>query len=287
MKSWIQLLRPYQWIKNGFVWIGYLFYRGWTDHRLTEQALYSFIAFCALSSAVYIFNDWMDRDRDRAHPTKKNRPLVQGAISLRSAAITALLLASGAILLAYSVSLYASLGLIVYLAINLIYTLGLKRVPILDVLCIASGFLLRVLVGTLGLDIPPSRWLILCTITVSLFLGFVKRRSEILALSGADPTSREVLSHYNAKFLDALIILNAVALLAVYTLYTLDDMTVSVHHTNKLIYTVPFVAFAIFRYVYLLYKKGRGQDTARELFQDPQILVSALLWASAVVLILR
>ena len=180
--AYLQLMRPRQWVKNGFVLVGLIFGHGYADQAVLAKAGVLFAAFCLVSSGVYVMNDVLDREADRAHPGKRERPVARGAVPAGSALAFALALAAGGLALAQAVSL-AALGLAAcYIVLNLGYSAGLKHVAILDVFLIAAGFMLRILAGTLGLDIAPSHWLLLCGLLVTVFLGFAKRRAELFAL---------------------------------------------------------------------------------------------------------
>src|SRR5215831_4461797 len=174
----IRLARPTQWIKNGFVWVGWLFGTQVHDALLFKLALATTIAFCLASSAVYVFNDYMDRERDRAHPIKRSRPLASGAVSVPAALTLACLCLAGSFAAAWFAGPRVVIVAALYLAMNLGYSLWMKHEPVLDVFCIASGFMLRIIAGTWGLMIPPSGWLILTGMFLTLFLGFAKRRAE-------------------------------------------------------------------------------------------------------------
>src|SRR6266487_6494819 len=180
----IRLLRPHQWIKNGFLFMGVVFGHGWNDARLVAETLVLFAAFCLVSSAVYILNDIADRDADRLHPHKRERPLARGEIGVGAPIALCVALALGGLALAATVSLPALLIATAYVVLNIGYSAGLKHVAILDVFMIAGGFMLRILAGTAGVGITPSKWLLLCGLMLTLFLGFGKRRAELLALTG-------------------------------------------------------------------------------------------------------
>jgi 4-hydroxybenzoate polyprenyltransferase len=184
----------------------------------------------------------------------------------------ALALAAGPIVLAL---------VVFYGAMNLAYSFSLKSVVILDVFIIAAGFILRILAGTLGIGVPPSQWLLVCSLFLTLFLGFTKRRSELLSVSADFITHRKALLHYNPALLDKMIGICAGAALMSYSLYTMSPATAYVHGTENLIYTIPFVAYGMFRYLYLLHAKHAGTDTSRELARDPHLLVTVLGWGLA------
>jgi len=296
--AYLALARPAHWIKNGFVLVGLLFGHGWRDPLLLAAAIACFAGFCLVSSAVYVFNDVMDREADRAHPLKRDRPLASGAIGVAAALVYAAALASAGLALCALASTTAVALVLAYIGLNLGYSLGLKHVVVLDVFIIAAGFMLRILVGTLGVGIEPSRWLLLCGFTLTLFLGFAKRRSELSALqspatiapensaSGNAPDrglpvempTRRVLATYSLRWLDGIIGVCAVCTVAAYALYTLDERTLVLHGTNRLVVTVPVVIYGIGRYLWTLHRLGGGGDPATQFWRDPHLLGSFICW---------
>ena len=203
MHDYARLARPGQWIKNGFVLVGVLFGHAWAEVAAVQWALTLFAAFCLVSSAVYAFNDVMDRHADRVHPHKHRRPVASGRIPVARALAFAVLLVIAGLGLAASVSPAALVIAGSYIVLNVAYSLGVKHVALLDVFFIAAGFMLRLLAGTQGLGIEPSRWLLLCGLMVTLFLGFAKRRAEIASLGDGAGRHRAVLEEYSVGFLDA------------------------------------------------------------------------------------
>lgn len=293
MHPLIRLMRPHQWVKNGFVFIGLLFGHAWKDPQMVAQALSAFLAFCLLSSAVYVLNDWIDREQDRRHPDKRNRPLASGAVGVPAALGLALLCLLGGVGLAGG--LFAKAGLpgsqapwlfAVYLLMNAGYSAGLKHVVVLDVFIIAAGFMLRILAGTLGIGILPSHWLLLCGLMLTLFLGFAKRRAELNALLAESGGHRPVLDEYTGPMLDQFITLAAGATVMAYSLYTVSEETIALHGTRWLIVTVPCVAYGLFRYLYRLHRTGGGGDPARELLTDPHLLGIFVIWLGLVIWLL-
>ncbi len=274
-----RLMRPHQWVKNSFVLVGLLFGHAWNDPALATQVLLAFAAFCLMSSAVYTINDMADVEQDRHHPKKSKRPLASGRISITAAALLGALLSGLSLVLALMASQTVMFILAGYALLNIAYTLRLKHVVILDIFIIATGFMLRILAGTLGVGIPPSQWLLLCGLMVTLFLGFTKRRAEILALNEDNKTShRKVLEHYSPVLLDKMIGITAAGLIMSYSLYTMSPDTIRIHGTANLIYTVPFVMYGVFRYIYLLHHQNRGGDTSRDLVRDIHLLGVVTGW---------
>ena len=279
--DFLRLMRPHQWAKNAFVFVGLLFGHAWAIPELALAALLAAAAFSATASAVYIVNDYADRERDRVHPKKRLRPLASGQVDAGAALVLAAVLALAGAALALAAGPIVLALVVFYGAMNLAYSFSLKSVVILDVFIIAAGFILRILAGTLGIGVPPSQWLLVCSLFLTLFLGFTKRRSELLSVSADFITHRKALLHYNPALLDKMIGICAGAALMSYSLYTMSPATARVHGTENLIYTIPFVAYGMFRYLYLLHAKHAGADTSRELARDPHLLVTVLAWGIA------
>lgn len=286
----LRLLRPHQWVKNGFVLVGLLFGHAGNDPQRVTAALAAFAAFCLLSSAVYVMNDLRDREEDRRHPAKRGRPLASGALGAAEAVFLMLACAGGGLWLAFAHS-GAPWIYLAYLGLNVGYSFGLKHVVILDVFLIAAGFMLRLLAGTLGIGIAPSHWLLLCGLMVTLFLGFAKRHAELSTLAGAGAGTpgehRPVLDHYTLPLLDKMITVAAAGTLVSYSLYTVAEDTVALHGTADLIYTVPFVVYGLFRYLFLLHRRGGGGDPAQELLRDPHLAGALAGWLAVTLWLLR
>jgi len=284
MHYW-QALRPQQWVKNAFVWAGFLFARDWRDATLAGHVAAAFAAFCLLSSAVYVGNDWIDRKADRAHPRKRHRPIAAGAISGVAAATMSAVLLAGAFAIASTVGTALVIILGAYLALNATYSLGLKQIVIVDVIAVALGFLLRILAGTSGVGIAPSPWLLMCGLMLTLLLGFGKRRAEMAGV--AAETRRSVLDDYSPGLLDRLITVCVSGTLISYSLYTISPQTIALHGSADLVYTVPIVTYALFRYLYLVDREHAAEDPARLMLTDHHLQAAALIWLGTVVWILR
>ncbi len=283
----LRLMRPHQWLKNAFVFVGLLFGHAWQTPHLLTQALMAFAAFSLLASGVYVMNDWMDREQDRLHPEKRHRPLASGAVSSPQAMLLLLCCFGGGLALVFLSGNQAPWVFFSYVALNIGYTLGLKHVAVLDVFIIAAGFMLRILAGTSGLGIPPSWWLLLCGLMLTLFLGFAKRRAECMALNHDAAAHRRVLEHYTPAMLDQFITIASAATIISYSLYTLNPETIALHGSPHLIYTVPFVVYGMYRYLFLLHRQGEGGDPARILLRDPHLLAAGSGWLMLVLAILQ
>jgi len=286
MPPLISLLRPHQWLKNGFVFLGLLFGHAWSDPVKLGQGLAAFAAFCLLASAVYVMNDLVDREQDRLHPKKKHRPLAAGTVGAFPAQALALACLVGGSVIAWLWAGSAPWVFATYVLLNLGYSFGLKHVVILDVFIIAAGFMLRILAGTLGIGIAPSQWLLLCGLMLTLFLGFAKRRAELAALQEDSVGHRRVLEHYTAPMLDQFIGVTAAGTVISYALYTVSAETVAMHGTRALIATVPFVLYGMLRYLWKLHARGGGGDPAQELLRDPHLLAATAGWLLLVFLLL-
>ncbi|MDB5743948.1 MAG: UbiA prenyltransferase [Polaromonas sp.] len=268
----VRLMRPHQWVKNMFVFAGLVFSERWGSTALVLQVLQVFAAFCCASSLVYILNDWHDRASDALHPVKYKRPLASGTVTAAAALLlAAVLLAAGVALAAGNPTLCLLLAL--YVTLNVAYSWRLKQVPVVDVSIIASGFMLRLLAGTVAVGIPPSRWLLLTGIFLTLYLGFCKRKAESFQ---EEATQRAVMAHYPPALIDTFIATTMTATLATYSLFATSPEA-QMQHSERLLYTVPVVVFGLLRYTYQVHR-GRGEDVARDLLRDGWLLGAGALW---------
>lgn len=273
-------MRPQQWVKNVFLFAGIIFSQNFYNLVLLFKVFEGFVLFCLAASSVYILNDAMDAEKDRLHPEKKNRPLAAGHLkipaALTAAFVMAALCAAGAFLLDKSFGII----LVSYLGLNLAYSLKIKTIVILDVMCIAAGFVLRILAGTTLAGVEKSDWLIICTITLSLFLGFSKRRQEIAFIGDNAELHREVLTQYSLPFLDQMIAVATASTVMSYALYTVSAETISRFGTRNLIFTIPFVLYGIYRYLYLMHEKKAGGNPTKTILQDWPLVINGLAWAA-------
>lgn len=280
-----QLMRPKQWVKNSFVLVGMIFSQNWLHPDLMLKTITAVIAFCFVSSAVYVLNDFLDRERDRMHPDKCHRPLASGTVTPMAAGIMFISSLLIGLLLGLAVSGIAVGILLYYLIQNIAYSKGLKQVVMLDVLLIAIGFMLRILMGTWGVGIAPSKWLLLSGLTLALFMGFGKRWAELNAFLTGACSHRPVLKNYSLGLLNQFLGITAGAVILTYCLYTVDSSTVLLHHTSNLVYTVPFVIYGLARYLYLI-QIGKGGDPSKLVTKDLHIIAAVLLWLVSVLYIL-
>jgi 4-hydroxybenzoate polyprenyltransferase len=273
-------MRPRQWVKNLFVFAGIIFGARAGDPVRWLEATTCFIAFCAASSAAYLVNDVRDAPFDRLHPVKRARPIARGAVS------TSLALATSAVLAALAIGIGIALnpltlGLIAaFLGLQLAYSLSLKHVVLLDVLVIAALFVIRAVAGAAAVDLPISEWLVLCTALLALFLGFAKRRGE-LVLNGSEKTkTRAVLDSYSLELVDQLLTIVAASTIVAYGLYALENPA------RGMVATMPFVLFGVFRYLLLMHRDNLGEEPERVLLRDKQLLGAVVLWAITAAIIL-
>jgi 4-hydroxybenzoate polyprenyltransferase len=284
--AWIVVsMRPRQWIKNLIVFAALIFARRLLEPRLLLLSTYAFLVFCATSGGVYIVNDLLDSDRDRKHPAKSRRPIASRALGTLPALTAAVLLLSGSIMTGFVLSTPFGAALLIYTALNLGYSVWLKEIVIIDVMVIAAGFVLRAVAGALIIDVDISTWLIMCTILLSLFLAFCKRRQELEDLREAHD-HRPSLKEYSVDYIDQMIGVVTSATLVAYILYTVSPEVEQKLGTHHLYVTVPFVLYGIFRYLYLVHRKGRGGSPTQALLTDRPLLVCVGLWALSVVLLI-
>ncbi len=279
----VRLLRPSHWAKNVFVLAPLVFAERLADPRAIALALAAFACFCAASSAVYVFNDIRDREEDRRHPLKRARPLAAGTVGVGAAAAVSVALALGAAAGAAALGVPFAAILLGYLALNFAYTLWLKHLVILDVMALALGFLLRVLGGGAAIRVEVSAWLLLCTIFVALFLAFSKRRHELMLLNETASEQRRVLSHYSAGFLDQMINVVTASTVLAYALYSVSAENLGPEQSRYMVYTVPFVLFGVFRYLYLIYQKTSLANPTEALVADAPFVVNLMLWGAVVI----
>lgn len=279
------LLRPKHWVKNILVFAALFFSFSFTVPAIALTASV-FVAFSLLASTVYVINDIADAERDSHHPTKKNRPIASGAVAKSTAAIVASALFAISVWWLYSIGSYVAYIGLLYFGINILYSFGLKHVAILDVIIVAIGFLLRVIIGAVAINVPVSHWIVLCTFFLALFVAFGKRRHEMVLL-GEDGKSqhRQSMREYTNGFIDQMLGLSAGVAVVFYSLYTIDTNTVLRFGSDDLIYTTPIVVFGVLRYFYLLYNRDSGGDPVQLMTRDRQLQLAVIIWLVTVWLI--
>jgi 4-hydroxybenzoate polyprenyltransferase len=281
--AYLKALRFEQWTKNLVVFAALIFAKEFTNLDLVIQSIEAFILFCLASSAIYLINDVIDAERDRKHPEKAKRPIASGKVSKGSAIVIAVIFiiiaAAGSV---YLLNIYFFTTIISYLVLMLLYSLVLKQIVIIDVMVIATGFVLRAVGGAVAIMVEISPWLIICTILLALFIGFGKRRHELTLLEDSAADHRGILEHYSVGLLDQLISIVTAATIIAYAIYTLFGDVYEKIGVRHLELTIPFVIYGIFRYLYLIHKGDSGGTPTKILYTDLPILFTVLLWIISV-----
>lgn len=287
IKNYFDLIRVPQWIKNLFVFVPLLFSMHLFESDYFLISLKGFFVFCLASSFIYIINDIVDLEADANHPKKKNRPLPSGRISKNNAMILSAVILIIIAALTFTTNKSFNFFLLGFVVLNILYSFYFKHIVILDVFSIAAGFSIRVLAGAAIISVPISDWLILTTMFISLFLGVMKRHSELIQVSdSATASTRKVLTDYSVTFTNQMATVAAAGVVICYALYTVAPRTVLVFGTENLIYTTPFVVFGIFRYMYLEYLNQKGENTTQIMLTDLPMIVTVLLYSLTTVLII-
>lgn len=273
----LRALRPKQWTKNGVLLVPLLFAKGVFVGDLALRAFVAVAAFSLLASGVYVVNDWFDREKDRLHPEKRKRPIAAGHLSGMSAAALVALCWAAAGGLAWSLGAKFMAVLGGYLLLQVLYTGLLKRLVLLDIMAIALGFILRVVAGAEAIDVVVSNWLFICTLLGALFLGFAKRRAELSSLEDAS-AHRANLADYTVPLLDQMMSISASSSILAYSLYTVSKETTDRVGSDHMKFTVPFAVYAVFRYLFLVHKKGAGGAPEKVLLSDAPLLVDTGLF---------
>lgn len=279
----LKAVRPKQATKNLFVYAALVFSGKLFDAALFGKTTLAFLLFTAAAGSVYLLNDIKDVEQDRQHPKKCKRPIASGALPIPVAWAAMVALAVGS--LAASVALRPAFGLVIaaYLALQIGYCYSLKHIVLLDVFTVAAGFLLRAIAGGLAIHVPLSQWLLLCTLQLALFLGFGKRRQELVLLGGSAEKHRAILDEYSLPFLDQMIMIVSAVTIVCYSVYSIESETAKAH--PHLWLTVPFVIYGVCRYLYLVYQKGWGGAPDEVLLKDRALQISIALWFVTVMLL--
>lgn len=279
-------LRPQQWTKNGFVFAALIFSLKVFEVPLLLRALAAFGVFCFLSGAIYLLNDCSDYAEDRVHPKKSKRPIASDQLSRGAGLAAAAVFGLGSLAAAFLLGLPFFYAAAIYALLQAAYSLKLKHVVILDVFIVAAGFVLRVVAGGLVIGVPLSHWLLICTTLLALFIALSKRRHEIVLLEGEAANHRPILREYSAYLLDQMISVVTASTVIAYCLYTVSPETVAKFGTSNLIFTMPLVLYGIFRYLYLVHKKGQGGSPEEMILRDRPLLIAVVLWVAAAIVIL-
>ena len=285
MRALIESLRPRQWVKNTFVAAPLVFAKRLNDPHTALRALAAVAIFCAVSSAVYLWNDLIDIEKDRAHPHKQKRPIPSGRLSVQTARIASATLAAGALALSWLVDWRFACCVLAYLANNVAYSLRVKHVVYLDVLSIAAGFLVRVAAGAFAVGVDASAYLFLCTGLLATYLGFGKRAHELAVAGERAAQQRAVLRAYRPTVLRVALYVTAAATFVCYVLYTRAEHTVSFFGTTRMLWTAPFAAFGLIRF-FVLVQTPKGESPTEEILKDAPFMLNLLTWAVAITLII-
>ena len=285
LRAIVLSMRPRQWVKNVFVFAGLIF----AQRLFTSSAwiaLAAFAIFCGLSGAIYLINDVADRERDQLDPRKRTRPVAAGRLSAGAALAAAVVLVVGGLACAAILSRAFLMTALAYVVLLVAYSAWLKHIVIVDVIVVAGGFVLRAVAGAVVIDVAMSGWLLICTILLALFLTLGKRRYEYVALDQDAVRHRPILAEYSPALLDQMIAVVTASTVTAYALYTMSPETVAKFHTHLLPATLPFVLYGIFRYLYLIYQRRLGGNPSELLLADRALLINALCWICAVLLII-
>jgi 4-hydroxybenzoate polyprenyltransferase len=282
----LKAMRPQQWTKNILLFAALLFSQNLFHWRETVLVCAACAVFCLLSSGIYLFNDLLDIESDRIHPLKRHRPLASGALPVPVGIAACVSLSVGALAAAFWLSTPFAWTAVAYFLLQVAYTVRLKHVVILDVGCIAAGFVLRAVAGGQVIAVTISSWLLICAMLLSLFLALGKRRHELLLLEDGATAHRRILGEYTIDLLDQMISIVTAATVVCYTFYTVAPETVAKFGTTRLVFTVPFVLYGIFRYLYLIHRRQMGGSPEKALLNDGASLVNLALYGLAVIVIL-
>jgi 4-hydroxybenzoate polyprenyltransferase len=275
-------MRPKQWVKNFFVFAAIIFSGNFLDAKLVAANVLTFALFCLTSSSIYIINDIVDIEKDRAHPTKKFRPLPSGKISVSAAIICCAVLAGSVAIISFTWLDIRIAGIyLFYFLMNILYSFVLKNIVIIDVMTITLGFVLRVASGGYATGVQVSTWLFLCTILLSLFLALNKRKSEIITLKDDSVSHRKILEEYSVSSIDKMLTTVTPSILMAYCLYTFSST-----QSRTMMLTIPFVLYGVFRYEYLIDKENVGGKPEDVFWKDKPFLIDMLLWGVSVLVII-
>ena len=282
----LQLLRPAQWSKNAILFGALLFSKHLFDPPEVLRVVAAFASFCLVASAAYVMNDLRDADRDRRHPQKRFRPIPAGRVSPNTALLVGIGAGVGGLALAAALGMSFLALVAFYLAWQVAYTFLMKEIVILDVMALSVGFVVRAVAGGVVIDVPISPWLVICTFLLALFMGFAKRRHEVILLDAGAADHRRSLREYSPYFLDQMIAVVTASTVVAYAIYTVSPEVQEKLGTQYLYVTIPFVLFGIFRYLYLVHQKEEGGNPTQIMLTDAPLIVDVLLWAMTAAFVL-
>jgi 4-hydroxybenzoate polyprenyltransferase len=283
--AYIIEIRVKQWMKEAFVAAPLFFGFRFVEPESLLRGALACVSFALAASCIYVLNDIVDAPQDRLHPAKKNRPIASGAISIYRGWALSLMLATVSFTIALLLDSGVLTVVLAYVGANVLYTFYLKRLAIIDVMMIALGFFLRLLAGALAVHVELSRWMILATFFLSLFIGFGKRRTE-MATHSQDGAARAVLSHYSLRLIGSLMNISATLTIMTYALHAAFSTNFHEVRTDWFLITIPFVVYGIFRYLYLVEKMNEGEDPAELVVHDAPLRLSVILWSVTVLILL-
>jgi len=281
----LRIMRPQHWTKNGFVFAALIFGQKITVPLAVGRAIGAFFCFCLAASAIYIFNDIIDRKADYLHPEKRKRPIAAGSVSIGTAALVSALCAAAAIVGSFALARSFATVILAYIVLMIIYSLLFKKMMILDCVVISVGFCLRAIAGAIVVGVFISPWLIICTFALCLFLAFSKRRGEIILLRENSESFRETLASYTPELLAHMLDVTSGLAVVCFLLYTMDDRTLRIFGTNNLVYTTPLVLYCIFRFS-LLIQQGRFSDPLQLMYKDLPFQIGLVLWVLSCIIII-
>jgi 4-hydroxybenzoate polyprenyltransferase len=288
LKYFLLSLRPKQWVKNVFIFAPMIFSLHLFQAAYIWRSLLAFALFSLVTGSIYVINDVLDRDKDRLHPVKKDRPIASGRLGMRTALLLAAGLLAGMLLLSARFNSEFFLIVLFYVGLNVLYSVFLKRVVIIDIMVIALGFVLRVMIGGAVNRIVLYPWILISTFLLAIFLALIKRRQELLKLQGppGGTITRSTLQNYTLALLDQMISIATATTLISYIMYVLSPDVQQKFHSARLFYTIPFVIFGIFRYLYLAYAKGEGESPSDVIYTDLPFTLNIILWICVFVLLI-
>ncbi|OGF50734.1 MAG: phosphoribose diphosphate--decaprenyl-phosphate phosphoribosyltransferase [Candidatus Firestonebacteria bacterium RIFOXYA2_FULL_40_8] len=275
-------LRPKQWTKNFLIFAALIFSQKLNNPNCVTETIIGFLIFCIISGSIYTLNDIVDKEKDKLHPKKSKRPIASGKLPVSYAILSFIFFSVLGVVSAFNLETNFGWVAVIYIALQILYTFNLKNVVILDIFVIAIGFVLRVVAGAEIITVEVSSWLLVCTLFLSLFLALGKRRFELLKLDKKATSHRSSLKEYNVSLLDQMITVVTSATVVAYAIYTLSPETKQHFHTENLIYTLPFVLYGVFRYLYLIYQKETGGNPEEILVTDIPLIIDILLYGLTV-----
>jgi len=284
-KDYLKLLRPHQYLKNLFIFTPIIFGLQISNQELLVKSFIAFIAFSLVASSIYIFNDIKDLEEDKKHPSKKTRPITSGIISIKNGIITMIVLFVTGVCLAFFLNQYFLYILLCYFCLNLLYSLWLKHISIVDISIIATGFVLRVFAGSIVVDIFASEWIIIMTFLLALFLALAKRRDDVLLMTTGEQT-RKSIDGYNLEFINASMIIMASIIIVAYIMYTLSPITIEKFNTNELYLTTVFVITGLIRYMQVTFVENNSGSPTNILIKDRFLQLTILLWFTSFIIII-